>query len=385
MPHAEIAGAGFAGLTAALALKAQGWSVRVHERAQSLRSEGYGIAVHDNGLFVLRSLGVAEEVMATGMRVGRLVSRDATGRTVAEIPVNQTTYRISRHRTVEILGEALRASGGVIETGSAADGALPEGVLLMRDGRRLEADLVVAADGIGSKVRDSTGVAARTRLLKDGAMRLVIPRTAEEKASEGNEQVAAVENWSGSRRIITNPCSPDEVYVAMTCLACDDEGRARPLDTPSWQSHFPHLSPLLDRIAQQADWNEVFWQRFSVLRLPRWSVGRVVFLGDAAHAMPPNLGQGAGCAMMNAFSLASWIGNTPDIEGDLVAWEAAERPITEHTQRWSAVYGSAAHWPPPVRSAFFGALGRVPWFRQQYNRTARYTPNLRPSPSPFTR
>lgn len=380
MPHAEIAGAGFAGLTAALALKRRGWSVRVHERAASLRSEGYGIAVHDNGLFVLGQLGLADAVKATGMRVGRLISRDGQGRTVAEIPVHEKTYRISRHKTVQILGDALLREGGVIETASRVIGARSEGMLLTEDGRSHKADLVIAADGIGSALRESLGMKMKKRMLRDGAMRLVIARTAEERAEEGDVAVAAVENWSGSRRIITNACSPDEVYVAMTCLATDESGQKRPLDAESWQRSFPHLRGLIERIAREAAWEEVFWQRFCVTRLESWSAGKVAFLGDAAHAMPPNLGQGAGCAMMNALSLASWAASGRPLDQALKAWEAHERPITEHTQRWSALYGGAAHWPPVLRTAFFGGIGKVPWLRKQYNRTASYVPSaIRPA------
>ena len=61
--HAEIAGAGFAGLTAACALAQRGWSVRVHERGQRLRTTGAGIYIYENGLRVLAAVGAYEEAV----------------------------------------------------------------------------------------------------------------------------------------------------------------------------------------------------------------------------------------------------------------------------------------------------------------------------------
>src|SRR3546814_20434930 len=75
MPHAEIAGAGFAGLTAAIALKQIGWSVRVHEADRELRAFGAGIFIWENGLRVLRAIGAYDEVMNGLHNVGVMEPR----------------------------------------------------------------------------------------------------------------------------------------------------------------------------------------------------------------------------------------------------------------------------------------------------------------------
>jgi 2-polyprenyl-6-methoxyphenol hydroxylase-like FAD-dependent oxidoreductase len=376
--HAEVVGGGFGGLAAAAALLARGWSVRVHERTPFVRAEGYGIAIHENGLRVLEALGVREQVQARGLRVTRLVSRDARDRTVADVAVPGSTFRLERQAIVEALAERVLASGGQIATGSAVRSVDPGGAVVLEDGSVRRADLVVVADGIHSRCRDALGLLATRRLLADGALRLVVPRIADEVDAGAPDGAAVVEYWSGTRRVIYSPVDAQDAYLALSCLERDAAGRQVPLDLGSWRAGFPHLAALFDTIERHADWSRVYWQRFQVVRLRRWSAGRVAVLGDAAHAMPPNLGQGAGCALMNALSLAAGLdgtpGDAPNMERALTAWEARERPLTEHVQRWSALYGRATAWPEWARSAFFGLTQRSAYVRRQMQRAQRHVP-----------
>jgi 2-polyprenyl-6-methoxyphenol hydroxylase-like FAD-dependent oxidoreductase len=97
-------------------------------------------------------------------------------------------------------------------------------------------------------------------------------------------------------------------------------------------------------------------------------------IGDAAHAIPPNIGQGAGCAMMNALSLAVFLERCADMTAALEEWERAERPLTNHTQRISLLFGMPAFWPPRLRALFYSAAARSKWLTEQRTRTARHIP-----------
>jgi 2-polyprenyl-6-methoxyphenol hydroxylase-like FAD-dependent oxidoreductase len=90
--------------------------------------------------------------------------------------------------------------------------------------------------------------------------------------------------------------------------------------------------------------------------------------------MSPNLGQGSGCAMMNALALAVALDERPDVGEALQLWERRERPLTEHTQRWSTIYGAVTTWPEQLRSLAFNALGNIGWLRRRYQRTANHIP-----------
>ena len=119
---------------------------------------------------------------------------------------------------------------------------------------------------------------------------------------------------------------------------------------------------------------EARYDRFEYVRLKRWSTGRVAVIGDAAHALPPNIGQGGGCAMMNALSLAVHLDREPNIVVALKTWERNERPLTEHTQRVSLMLGWPTTWPPALRAKVLEFAGRSKWLVAQRTKTARHVP-----------
>ena len=373
--HAEISGGGFAGLTAAVVLLQNGWSVRVHERTPSVRSEGFGIAMHENGLRVLQALGVLDALIPYSVRITRRIVRNAAGDiTSSVVRDNVTNRRMSRDKIVNVLASRVVALGGEVVTASAVAGANPAGKLILENGKELPADLVIGADGYNSKVQELLGLLQRRIMLRDGAMRLVIPRRASERDAMAPGCGEGSENWSGTRRVICIPCGPDEVYVAMSCLYGDTDGMAVPVRDASWRTSFPYLADEFDRMAKHTDWARVRWVRFQVVKLEAWSCGKVAVVGDAAHAMPPNLGQGGGSAMVNAYALATAVSRDADIERALTLWEQFERPVIEHTQLWSRVYGAVTFWPKSLRSLAFKVSDRSPWIKRQLARPANHVP-----------
>jgi 2-methyl-3-hydroxypyridine 5-carboxylic acid dioxygenase len=112
-----------------------------------------------------------------------------------------------------------------------------------------------------------------------------------------------------------------------------------------WEACFPEFASALRLIGSRGR-HDVY----ETTRLDTWSVGRVAVVGDAAHAMPPQLAQGACCAMMNALSLAQFVSDGSEITPALQRWEAQERHLTDHTQARSAelartrALGSGMQW-----------------------------------------
>lgn len=239
--------------------------------------------------------------------------------------------------------------------------------MTLSTGKVRRADLVVAADGINSKVRDSLGLLRSRKPLKDGALRFMIDRLPGERTSEDGAKY--IEYWSGIRRILYTSVNAHQIYLALTTLDADLPGRQIPFAKEIWKHSFPHLSSLIDRIADQGRWD-----RFEVVKLKRWARGRVAVVGDAAHALAPNLGQGGGCALVNALALSVALAATTSIEAGLALWERRERPLTEHTQRVSSLYSRVTTLPPVVRSLVFDWAGRSRWAIDQRMRTARHVP-----------
>ncbi|MFI5010756.1 MAG: FAD-dependent oxidoreductase [Hyphomicrobiales bacterium] len=365
--RAEIVGAGFAGLAAACALAQRGWSVRVHERSQGLRTEGAGIYIYENGLRVLEALGAYDEAVKGAPLAHTREVRDEQNRVVSvhEWDRSGRVFSIVRQRVINALAGAATRYGAEIVTGSEAVAASPTGELRLADGRSFSADLIVGADGCNSRLRDGLDLIATRKHLPDGAIRLLIDRVDGEDISRGR----TIEYWSGSRRILYTPCSDQEIYLALTMLDKDTIAKSTPIATPAWQRWFPHLQSLLGRIGERGRYD-----RFQLIRLKRWSRGRVAMIGDAAHALPPNLGQGGGCSMMNALSLAVNLDRRADMASALDAWERTERPLTDHTQRMSVLFGLPTVWPAPLRGLFFNLAARSKWLVEQRTRTARHRP-----------
>jgi 2-polyprenyl-6-methoxyphenol hydroxylase-like FAD-dependent oxidoreductase len=366
--HAEIVGAGFAGLTAACALAQRGWSVRVHERSDRLRTTGAGIYIYENGLRVLEAVGAYAAAVKGAPAAHTREVRDERDRVVSVHRWGGArVFSVVRQNVINALAAAASAAGAEIVTGSTASAAGHNGELVLADGRRLPADLIVSADGSNSRLRDGLGLLARRKYLVDGAIRLLIDKTADERQSTDGGKT--IEYWSGTRRVLYTPCSEADVYVALTMLDRDEVGKAVPLRRDAWKRSFPHLEPLIDRLDEGGRYD-----RFELIKLRRWSAGKVAVVGDAAHALPPNIGQGGGCAMMNALSLAVYLDRHDDVAAALAQWERHERPLTEHTQRISWLFGLPTTWPPFLRALTLSAAGRSKWLVAQRTRTARHRP-----------
>ncbi|MBM3486605.1 MAG: FAD-dependent monooxygenase [Alphaproteobacteria bacterium] len=333
--HAEIAGGGFAGLVAAIALAERGWSVRVHEKGAALRAFGAGIFIWENGLRVLAAIGAYDDVLRGAHRSdfyevrdrGRVVERqrfDATTGSRMLTMTRQTLYdailAVARRRDIEFV------------VNSEAVGASPDGVLETRDGRRWRADLVVGADGVGSKVRDSLGLQKERTATTLGLIRVLAPRCKAELGPGNWDEV--IDFWNLPRRslrILYVPCNETELYLALMAPSYDEEATALPLRQDIWLPDFPELEPVITRVSSDHRYDP-----YETGKLTRWSAGRVAIIGDAAHAMVPSLGQGAGIAMMNALSLAIAVADARSLADALAAWEAEERPRTEYAQDCSA-------------------------------------------------
>ncbi|MFG3442619.1 FAD-dependent monooxygenase [Nonomuraea sp. NPDC047897] len=345
MPEAVVIGGGVGGLAAGVALRRQGWDVTVLERARQLENVGSGFVIAANALRALDTLGLGDRVRELSQVRGEVGIRRPDGRWLVSTTEDRareiygdSMVLLLRATLIGLLAEALgeeRLRLGVEVTGvdpdtgtvrvSPADRANggPAGAAVGRPAgggagvSELRADLVVAADGIHS--------ATRRALFPDHpgpvysgvtAWRGLVPRP--------DIPVTSTETWGRGLVFGTHLLAGDLVYFYATDLspagATHTDERAELLRRfGEWHEPIPELLRAAgpERILR----NDVF--SFAT-PLPAFHRGRVALLGDAAHPMTPNLGQGACQAIEDAVVLAHHVGEG----GGPAAYTAARRDRT---------------------------------------------------------
>lgn len=336
--HAEIAGGGIGGLTLGMMLARIGWTVRIHEQASEIREVGSGVFLRNNSLEVLDEYGVFDGLRAAGSEVVRQLTINRYGKIMEArtLDGHSRVWVLPRQALIESLRSAAMSSGVEIVTNSTAAEADPEGALILADGRKLRADLVIGADGIYSTIRERLGVGGRLRTLPTTITRYLVPA-----ADLPNESVHK-EFWGPNRRIGVAPCGAGWTYVYQVCRSRDQVGAAIPNDIESWSHSLPLLRHAFEVFAR----SEAIQREYQEVKCDTWFKGRVALLGDAAHGMPPTLGQGAGLAIMNARGLVAALDETQDVLTALPKWQQSIRFITDRTQTWATRFDVFANrWP----------------------------------------
>ena len=370
--HAEIVGGGFAGLSAAVALRHYGWTVTVHERGPAIRAFGSALALSENGLKVLEMLGALDEATRGAFPLNNRETRDGQGNLISRYDWKTESdelrmFMLLRSRVISALESAALKAGVEIATSSEVIEVTDAGSLVLASGTTRQGDLVVVADGAGSRGSLRRSAVKSHSWYDDGSIRLLLPLRNQIPWPAGT----FVEYWSGRRRAMLAPCSEDHFYLGLIARCDDADGIRVPLDIASWERAFPLLAPFLSRTGQQERWS---WDRYQSIVLKRWHVGKVAFVGDAAHAMSPNFGQGAALAMVSALSLAAVLDEEADTDRALARWEATERPLIDRTQFLSGLYSRLMGWPDRPRSMVLAMMGRSRWIMKQRTLAAYRTP-----------
>ena len=369
---ALVAGGGIGGLATGAALARHGWAVTVYERQNELRAAGAGIYIWENGLRVLEALGVYDQAVAGAFHGRFFEQRDNLGRIIesAPIPADKRLITVKRSQLLAALRDAVLQAGGRIMTATEVVGATPKGEFLLAGGQTVRADLAVGVDGIWSRVRQALGLELLHEQTVEGALRTIVDgKTGDIAAADAGKYI---ENWNGERRFLVTPINAGEIYLALTCPCTDAAASSTVVDKALWSESFPQWRHLIERIGP-----EVSWGVYSTTKAKTWSVGHAAILGDAAHAQPPNLGQGGGMAMQNGLALAvalDAVEDARDIPAALEAWEARERPLIEHCQKWSQLYGEVTFLPDEVRTMTVRGAMSNPWVAAQIFRAANHIP-----------
>lgn len=360
---AIVVGGGLGGVAAAVALRRVGWRVEVRERAPEFGEVGAGIGVMPNALRALAALGLDDRVRAIGTpRVAGGVF-DPRGRALARVAAGRREHVVAVHRADlhRVLRSALPAECLLTsaEVGSADE---------------LDADLVVAADGIRSRIRAALFPDLPEPVHAGSTAWRAVTTASFPRDLEISQNVGPGVEFGvlplGDGRVCwyaATPAPPGE-------RAPDELARVRRL-VGDWRAPIPAV---LDATPPEAVLRHDIQELAAPL--PTYARGRVAMLGDAAHAMTPFLGQGACQALEDAVVLAASCARHDTVSEALNAYDAARRPRTRAIARASRLAGRAGfELRNPVAVALRDAVLRAVPARVGLKAMTRFTAWTAPS------
>ncbi|MER9406142.1 FAD-dependent monooxygenase [Mesorhizobium caraganae] len=366
-----IAGAGVAGLTAALAFAERGYAVRLFEQASRLEATGAGIQLSPNATRILRKLGVLERLLPAALRPEAVVLKDAgTLRELARVPLGQAAearwqapYLVAHRADLQaaLLAQVAERPGIELVMGarvnSIAVNASDVAVTAEADGRVIEASgrLLVGADGVWSSVRAQLAGFGKSRFLGELAWRATV--AAESAAGEAFTAIGAADCVTTflhpGFHMVAYPVSNGRAFnlAAFTKGERIAEGWSGHADPAVLDGATRGTAPCLARLVALAG----PWTAFPIHTVvqQRWTSPQgIALIGDAAHAMTPFAAQGAAMAIEDAVMLADVIADFPaDPARSLHIWENLRRPRVAKAARRGAVNRLAWHAAGPVAVA----------------------------------
>lgn len=344
-----IAGGGIGGLALAVALTQRGFPVRVFERAPHLDPVGAGLNIWQNAAHVLRELGVLDGLAARGTRYRHLDLLRPDGRLLRRgaMPQGDPPGLFVRRADLQAaLEDALPAD--VLVTGRAVAGFDDDGrgvTVRFDDGATFEASVLVGADGARSRVRAALLGHRDPALVYRG---YVAWQGVVHGVPEGYGAGRLSETWGPGARFAMFPAGADALYWYATVSQPETAPEAPAGRRAELAAHFGTWHAPIPDVIGRIDEAAVYRTPIHDLpRLPVWTRGRVALLGDAAHAMTPNVGQGACQALEDALVLARRLAEAPDVPAAFRAYARARRARTAFVQREARFMGWVGQWRHP--------------------------------------
>lgn len=316
-----IVGAGTAGLATALFMARQGFSVRLLERVAQLQPVGAGVLLQPSGMAVLQQLGLFAECSGLGAAVSRLYGTSATGRVILDTRYahwQPGSFGMGIHRSVLLtaLLNAAQQAGVQIETGVHISRFSQHGShvqLYRQDEQDVEQPFgefaaLVLADGVRSVLRGQMQVKQWLQPYPWGALWSIVPTPVEANSSDLRQWYRDCAQMFGIMPTgRTHPNREQALSSLFWSLPVAQFGAWREAGLAAWKAQVLQLAgsaaePFVELIERPEQLSQAV---YADVRMQQWHDGRVIAIGDCAHAMSPQLGQGANMALVDAAALSA--------------------------------------------------------------------------------
>ena len=357
-----ISGCGIGGLAAALSIAATGAKVRVFEKREDPSEEGAGIQIGPNGTRILQELGLADALRDhIAVPESLRVFEGHSGSKLKALPLGPwlaerhdapywVLHRVDLHKALREKAEkhpsiSLQLGVEITDARTTANGVeIFSGSELAGTG-----DLLVAADGLRSKLRATLFDTGELRYTGKSAARTVIARG---DAPDGIPKDDVGIWLAPEGHVVHYPVRQGRelAIIVIRNSASPDQGWATKIE-PEWvlNAVAGFASPVRKLVSASTDWRK--WALFGTPAFRTWKSGRVVLLGDAAHPILPFFAQGAVLALEDAHVLAKELANHSNIETALEAYSRARLPRATAVQEASKRNGEIYHLSAPMSLA----------------------------------
>ncbi|MBM6628970.1 FAD-dependent monooxygenase [Mammaliicoccus vitulinus] len=323
-----VIGAGIGGLTAAGLLCQTGHDVYVYEKRNNLDQVGAGVGIGSNVLKALKQYKMAYAIEQEGQSLRKIEIKSDLDEFLNALMMNQDdNLNVTIHRNVlhEILKTHVPKERILLNHKLTEFKQTPDSVrLYFENGVEEQFDLVIAADGIHSVVRTNIYPKSTPKYAGYTCFRGVV----NEKLNL--EQDEALEYWGHKGRFGIVPLKDNELYWFCTMNAKENDLQFKSFEKPHLQAYFNQFPNEVRKVLDaQEETGILQHDMYDLVPLKSFVSGRVVLLGDAAHATTPNMGQGAGQAIEDAVTLTNLISDR-DIESALTRYDKIR---TKHTKK----------------------------------------------------
>lgn len=369
-----VIGCGTAGPAAAILLARRGHRVQLFDQAAELKPLGAGILLQPTGMAVLEQIGLLQGLLGLGARVDRLLGTDPHDRAVLDVryaDLRPDLFGLGLHRGAlfsALHAEAERAGvevrSGVAATSfeERADSVSFRG----RDGTKYgDFDLLLIADGTRSSLRDAFGGVQRCKPYPWGALWFVAENPDAKFAGVLRQVYRGTSGMIGflpSGRAVPNGPNTVSIFWSVRMDAVEAI-RARGLE--AWKREVRELTPMANGVLDQIQsLDQLITAGYHDVVVHRAGRGRVALLGDCAHAMSPQLGQGANLALLDAAAMDAALAASPDVPAATALYDRMRRRSTRYYQfasRWlTPVFQSGMDWISPLRDRLLPIGLRLP-------------------------
>mgnify|MGYP000194258701 CR=1 FL=1 len=362
-----IIGCGSGGPAAATLLARAGHNVQIFEKVQAHKTVGAGVLIQPTGMEALSRLGILESLCQHGARIEQLYGETTSGRVLMDLhypALHPSLFGLGLHRAalLHYLLEEMKTTSTTLhynkEITRLQKTSQQSCTLHTQEGEEYGPfQLVVLADGVRSTLRKSLPIPQKVKAYQWGALFFMAPDPKKDFGHTLHQTVEGTQYMMGSLPTGNTHESAEPLVSFFWSMRNDRVDEWRKQDLQRWKEKVCRMAPRVEPLLEHLESHEqMAFAKYHEVRMKRWHHENIVVIGDAAHAMSPQLGQGANMALYDAMILAECVNGKEDLSSAL-------RDYTAQRKAHLNYYQFACRYVTPFFQSDSAFLG---WFRDTF-------------------